>query len=94
MQHILLEEIKEHVRCGGAQRHPAQHHQGLICLTSLVASHDGVMASMDKRRATDVIYSDLCKAFDTVPHYFLISDSSSALEKIPLGEESSLLPQG
>ena len=65
MEQILLEMMLMHMEASATN--------SKFCLTNLVAFYDGVTASMDKGRATDAIYLNFSKSFDTVPHNTLLS---------------------
>ena len=47
--------------------------KGRSCLTNLVTFYYGIVEFMDRGRATDIIYLDLCKTFDIVRHDILVS---------------------
>ena len=74
MEQILLETMPRHMK----DREVILENQhdftmSKFCLTNTVAFYNSVTASMDKGRATDVIYMEFSKASDMVSQNILLS---------------------
>jgi len=73
-EHMLLETMLRHMdnkEVTGDSQHGFT--KGKSFLTKTVSFNDAVTALVDKGWASDIVYLDLCKAFNTVPYDVLVS---------------------
>jgi len=73
MEALLRDEIVRHLE-NNRLIHESQHgfRRGRSCLTNILAFLDKVTDVVDKSSGVDVIFLDLAKAFDKVPHKRLL----------------------
>ena len=73
LEQIFLEAMLRHVEEREIRENQNGFTKSKFCLTNLDAFSNGVTASMDKARATDVIFWDFSEAFDVIPHNTFLS---------------------
>jgi len=69
---ILLKAVLTHMEEKMFQDRQHGFTKGKSCLINLMAFYHGMSTSVDWGRAMDFIYTDFCKAFNTVPHNILL----------------------
>ena len=69
MEAIIVDKVKEHLKSIGVPN-IKQHGfvSGSSCLTNLLTSLEDWTKEVDDGYAVDVLYLDIAKAFDSVPH--------------------------
>ena len=73
LESLIDDTVRHHLQVNN-MLHPAQFgfRKGRACVSNLVLAMDAWTDSADKGIATDVVYLDFAKAFDTVPHQTLL----------------------